>query len=275
MSFAASGQCTVSGDVVHIKGAGTCFITASQAGNGSYNAAPDVLQTFNISKAATRTTLTSSANPSGVGQSVTFTATVTSTAGVPSNGVQFKVDGINQGAPVALNASGVATFNTGSLTPGTHTVTADYSGDSNFAASSGLLTNGPSVSATLLQFGSSSYNVNEADAAGVTTITVNRTGDTSAAVSVDYFTSDTSALIPCQTNGNGIASDRCDYATAKGTLRFAAGEITKSIKIPLINDAYVEPDESFSISLRNPQGAALGTSTATVIITSEDTQTAA
>ena len=50
VSFVASpnATCTISGNAVHITGVGTCTITASQAGNGNYNAAPDVPQTFKV-----------------------------------------------------------------------------------------------------------------------------------------------------------------------------------------------------------------------------------
>ncbi len=48
VSFAASGNCTVGGTLVHITGAGSCTITASQAGNSNYNPAPNVLRSFNI-----------------------------------------------------------------------------------------------------------------------------------------------------------------------------------------------------------------------------------
>ena len=126
-----------------------------------------------------------------------------------------------------------------------------------------------------LQLGSTNYNINEADASGIASITVNRTGDISAAITVDYATSDTSGSVPCQSNSNGVASDRCDYATAIGTLRFAANESSRTIQIPLINDAYVEANEVFTITLRNAQGAALGANTsATVTIQSDDTQAA-
>jgi uncharacterized delta-60 repeat protein len=118
-----------------------------------------------------------------------------------------------------------------------------------------------------VQLSSTNYTVNEADSTGAVTITVIRTGDATIPVTVDFKTSDTSALTPCQTNGNGIASDRCDYATAAGTLRFAAGEVSKSIQIPIIADAYTEPDEVFNITLSNPSNATLGTSTANITIT--------
>jgi hypothetical protein len=125
-----------------------------------------------------------------------------------------------------------------------------------------------------VQLSSSTFTVNETDQSGFAAITVTRTGATAPAFTVDFLTSDNSASTPCQTNGNGIASDRCDYATAVGTLRFASGEMTKTIQIPLVNDAYVEPDETFIITLRNPQAVSLGTSNSTVTIKSDDTQSA-
>ena len=51
MCFAASGDCTiVAGPAVHLTGAGSCTITASQAGDGNYLAAPDVPRSFSIAK---------------------------------------------------------------------------------------------------------------------------------------------------------------------------------------------------------------------------------
>jgi subtilisin family serine protease len=50
VSFAAGGNCTVSGTTVALTGAGSCTITASQAGNGTYGPAPSVSRTFSIAK---------------------------------------------------------------------------------------------------------------------------------------------------------------------------------------------------------------------------------
>jgi hypothetical protein len=74
----------------------------------------------------------SSLNPSLVGQSVTFTATVTGNS--PTGTAQFKDGAVNLGAPVALSG-GSASFTTASLAVGTHSITAVYSGDVNNAAS--------------------------------------------------------------------------------------------------------------------------------------------
>ena len=82
---------------------------------------------------ATSTSVASSLNPSTVGQSVTFTATVTGNS--PTGTVQFKNGAANLGGPVALNGSGAATFATSALTQGSHSITAVYAGDANNATS--------------------------------------------------------------------------------------------------------------------------------------------
>ncbi len=51
MSFTASGNCTVAGATVTLTGAGTCTITADQAGDASYNPAPSIVQGSSIARA--------------------------------------------------------------------------------------------------------------------------------------------------------------------------------------------------------------------------------
>ncbi len=88
--------------------------------------------------------VTSSLNPSVYGQAVSFTATVTGAS--PTGSVQFNIDGVAFGSPVTL-ASGSATSGTiATLTPGTHTVTAVYSGDTNNAGGTATLAGGQVVS---------------------------------------------------------------------------------------------------------------------------------
>ena len=82
---------------------------------------------------ATTTTLASSLNPSAFGQSVTFTATVAGAGGMPTGAVTFSVDGAAQ--PSVTLSNGTAAFSVFSLSVGSHTVTAAYSGDANFAPS--------------------------------------------------------------------------------------------------------------------------------------------
>jgi hypothetical protein len=102
------------------------------------------------------------------------------------------------------------------------------------------------------------------------TVTVTRTGDLSVAGRVNYATSDTFGLAPC-TTVNGIASERCDYSTAIGVVSFAAGESSKTFDIFLIDDARVEGNETFTVSLTGAVGFGLsGATTATVTITDND-----
>jgi subtilisin-like proprotein convertase family protein len=87
---------------------------------------------------ATSTAVTSSLNPSTQGQSVTFTATVTSGGVAVSTGtVTFREGATTLQAATPVNGSGQVTFTTSSLTPGSHTITADYTGASPAVGSSG------------------------------------------------------------------------------------------------------------------------------------------
>ena len=99
-----------------------------------------------------------------------------------------------------------------------------------------------------------------------------RSGDSSLPVAVDFATSDTAGLTSCSAV-TGIASSRCDYETAIGTLNFGAGVVSKTFDILVIDDVYVEGNETFTVTLSNPNGInfSLGSpSTATVTITDND-----
>ncbi|MCA1626680.1 MAG: hypothetical protein LC742_01775, partial [Acidobacteria bacterium] len=69
----------------------------------------------------------------------------------------------------------------------------------------------------------------------------------------------------------GVAFARCDYATTIDTVQFAAGETSKTITIPLIDDAHTEGNEAINLELTTVSGGAKGEqSTATVTITDND-----
>src|SRR5262249_22220377 len=216
-------------------------------GNNNFNAAAQVTESVTAQKATSNTAVSSSVNPSVLNQNVTFTATVTSAAGTPTGSVQFKDNGNNLGTAQSLNGSGVAGLSTSALAAGTHTITADYSGDTNFSTSTGTLSGGQIVNQAMISFSQPTYTVGESD--GFLTITVNRSGDTSPAVTVQYATSDGSAsLLPCST-ANGQASARCDYTTASGKLSFASGDTSKTFIVLITQDSYVEGPETFTVIL--------------------------
>ena len=114
--------------------AGSHSMTAVYVGDGDFmfNTSPVVTQV--VGKAATATNIASSASPSVFGQTVTFTATVASAAGGTATGSVTFMDGQTALKSVPLTF-GTATFSTSSLAVGSHSITAVYGGDTNFAGS--------------------------------------------------------------------------------------------------------------------------------------------
>lgn len=114
---------------------GSHSITAVYSGDIVYNVSTSTVLTQEVVANSTSTSVVSSANPSAFEQSVIFTATVTSAGGTPTGTVTFK-DGTTTLGTGTLDGSGQTTLATSVLLPGNHSITAVYSGDSNFAAGS-------------------------------------------------------------------------------------------------------------------------------------------
>ncbi|HEU5001333.1 MAG TPA: Ig-like domain repeat protein [Actinomycetota bacterium] len=121
----------------------THTVTATYSGGSGFSASTATLAGGQVvHRADTTTTVGTSGNPAGVGDAVTFSATVTVTApgaAAPGGTVQFKDNGVPIGAPQPVDSSGVATLATSALAPGSHTVTAAFSGDPLLNGSSGQL----------------------------------------------------------------------------------------------------------------------------------------
>ena len=96
---------------------------------------------------------------------------------------------------------------------------------------------------SVIEFGAPQFDVVENQ--GVAQIMVTRTGDVSTTATVDYFVS--------QTNS---ASERSDYTTKLGTLRFAPGETQKTVDVLITDDLVPEADENASLGLLNATGNA-------------------
>ncbi len=109
---------------------GNRTVSAEYSGDPIYQPGTLTL-TQQIEPLAPAAALTASHNPSEYSKTVTFTAALTpSTDGgaAPAGTVQFKVDGTDYGAPVTLE-EGTASIEVTGLSIGTHTITANYSGD--------------------------------------------------------------------------------------------------------------------------------------------------
>ena len=130
------------------------FDTATAISGGQYlaagdfdaNGTPDLIVAHDNNKVGlllntstpqvvTTTSLVSSLNPSGFSESVTFTATVSATGETVTGGtVTFFDNGVQMGSPVTVSSQQAA-FTTTTLTVGTHTITATYSGAGEFSGS--------------------------------------------------------------------------------------------------------------------------------------------
>jgi hypothetical protein len=125
---------------------GNHTITAIYNGDNNYLTSTGTLsggQTVN--KATSATSVSSNHNPSTPGQRVTFTASVAGAGTTPTGTVQFVIDGINFGGAVTLANGSATSSSTSTLAGGNHTVTAVYSGDSNYLTSTGTLSGGQTV----------------------------------------------------------------------------------------------------------------------------------
>jgi hypothetical protein len=122
--------------------AGNHTVSAHYSGDSTFaestGALPSPGQTVNALLSIT--TPVSSANPSGLGKSVTFTVTV-SGGGQPTGSVDF-LEGATSLGTAQLNSSGQATLSVSTLSLGSHAITASYAGNGTF---------GPSVSNTVNQ----------------------------------------------------------------------------------------------------------------------------
>jgi len=108
--------------------AGSHSITAVYSGNANNAGSTSAVLTQAVAAAASTTSLSISAARLTEGQTLNLTATVSGYA--PNGSVQFKCDGDDLGASVAL-VDGSASYATNTLIVGSHSITAVYSGDAN------------------------------------------------------------------------------------------------------------------------------------------------
>jgi hypothetical protein len=119
-------------------------ISATYSGDDSFLTSSGST-TQKVQRAQTSTVVLSSANPAQTGQGVKFTAQVTPVApgaGNPTGSVVFTVNGAQLGSAVPVDNGSATSSSFATLSPGTYTIRATYSGDGNFVGSSGLLDQG-------------------------------------------------------------------------------------------------------------------------------------
>jgi serine protease AprX len=128
-----------------------------------------------------------------------------------------------------------------------------------FGAYTWLAANIGSPAAGKVQFASAGYSVDENT--GAIAVTVVRSGGSAGEATVNYATSDNTALAGA------------DYQAGAGTLTFLDGETSRTFTVAILDDAVHESDENLTVSLANPTGgASLGSpATSTLTIMDDDT----
>ena len=134
---------------------GSHSITAVYGGNSNYATSTSSVLSQAVNKNSTTTSLASSANPAALGDSVTFTATVTSGA---TGSVTFYDGGTSLGT-VSLSGTS-ATLTTASLTAGSHSITAVYAGDATYDTSTSGAVNQVMAAAPLVTSNPAGVTVN-------------------------------------------------------------------------------------------------------------------
>ena len=117
---------------------GTHSINATYGGNAGYSSVSSAVVTEVVnpsSNVSTTTAVISSINPSVFGQTVVLTATITGAGGPTPTGNVIFVDGTTTLGTVALNGNSQALFVTSALSAGSHSITAMYAGNANYAGS--------------------------------------------------------------------------------------------------------------------------------------------
>jgi CSLREA domain-containing protein len=157
---------------------------------------------------------------------------------------------------VTTNAGGNATFNAALPPVAAGSVISATATNLGTNDTSEFSANVIAGSSGTFQFSAATYAIGEAGPS--VSLTVTRTGGTVPAT-VDYTT----------TNGTAVAGN--DFTAAGGTLTFGAADTSRTIVIPIANDALDEAGETFSVTLSNAGGATIGApSVATVTINDDD-----
>ncbi|HEV7763890.1 MAG TPA: Calx-beta domain-containing protein [Thermoanaerobaculia bacterium] len=166
-------------------------------------------------------------------------ATAAADYSTTSGTLTFPPGTLTQSIPVSLN--GDVTYETD------ETLTVELSGATNAtiatASGTGTIQNDDAPPALAIDDG--------AQNATSFVFTVTLTGATALPATVDYATSDGTAIAPG------------DYTTTTGTLTFATGTTTQTITVPLAIDVVFEPSETFSVNLSSPNLATITRSSGT------------
>jgi hypothetical protein len=225
----SAGVCTVSGSTVSFAGSGTCTINANQSGNGSYQAAAQVQQSFAVGFGA---------------QTISFTSTPPSPAGVGDPDYVVAADATS-GLAVVFSAdassAGVCTVSGSSVSlvgAGTCTIDADQPGDATHQAAPQVqqsLSVGPGAPAPSVQSINFTSTTPSGATAGGPTYAVSATASSGLPVA---FSADASSAGVCAVSGSTVSfvgSGTCtiDADQSGNGIYVAAPQVQQSFAVGL------------------------------------------
>jgi hypothetical protein len=274
VSFTLDGATVGSGSLANgstasvtitVPATGQHTLQASYGGDNNYSSSVSQQVTFTVAKTTTTLVVTPSTTTPALGATLPVTATVTATtvgSTQPSGTVTFALDGATVAAVAVSGYPATASTTLAAMTPGTHTLTATYSGDNYYATSTATA---PTITVPK----------------SPTTMTVTPATTTPAGGSSLLVTATITATNPGSTVPTGTVAFTLDGATV-GTQAVVAGyPSTATITIPSMTpgshtlaatysgDTYYATSTASSVTLTVSKGA-----TTTVLTPSSLTPTA-
>ena len=133
-----------------------------------------------------------------------------------------------------------------------------------------------------LGFGSATRYIPDAQTAGLATVAfspvTSSVAESAGTVNLNITLSAAQAgdvTVEWYTNGGTALGGNVDYLTTSGVVTFLAGETAQTVPITINDDTLDEANETVIVTLRNPNGARLGSASHTLTITDNDTPPAA
>ena len=266
---------TVSNDIVHH------IVCASVSSLSPFAA----FESQTVTQSPTSLGLSSSANPSTFGQNVTFTASLTASGSPTPSGTLTLLDGATPLGPAVTLAGGTtATFLSSTLTVGTHSITAQYSGDTNYTSSTSsavvqvvnkngtaIALNGfpnPSTAGQLVTFSSSVTGLTPPPSVPAPTGSVTFLDGATALGPAVQVASDGSSAFTISTLTAGTHTITAQYSgdadwgasTSSAVSQVVNGNFSTSIMLNAANTTYGTP-VSATVSVGSPGGTVSGSVT--------------
>jgi hypothetical protein len=232
-----------------------------------------------INPAPSTVSLTSNSNPIQQGFSLTFNAQVraanTIQGAIPSGTVDFSEGGTDYGTVPMNSVFAFATLNLSNLSPGSHIITASYSGDANYQPSTTTyqqVINLPtSPTSTTVSSPSTSYVYNQDIPLNVTVTSNNGTPTGQVAIIEGSNTPATATL----SNGVGVATINhglpvgnhilnanyggdSGFSTSSSSINISVSQATPTLQVTGAQQATVNQSTSYSAVLTAPFGGAIG-----------------